>query len=105
MSLEKFVPKEKTLDDTVFEILDRNKNMIVPWYMMAAYAYYVQDDPIISDSLFDRMAKMMLEQWEEIEHKHKHHITKSDLEGGSYLGEYPIIIHGAVESARKIYRD
>lgn len=81
---------------------DGNSNMYVPWYLMAAYAYYVEDNPIISDRLFDTMAKRMLEVWDDIEHMHKEHITKEDLEGGTFLGEYPTRIKFAVEQVRNI---
>ncbi len=37
-----------------------NLNMMVPYYLMAAYAYYKEDDPIFSDAFFDNMGKTML---------------------------------------------
>lgn len=95
--------EEKNLDKTCCEMVDTNINMTVPWYLMAAYAYYVQDDPILSDARFDRMAKTMLNRWDEIEHIHKHLISKSDLESGTYLGEYPSRIEGAVKSLKEAY--
>lgn len=95
--------KEDNLDKACTDALDTNINMSVPWYLMAAYSYYVQDEPILSDSRFDRMAKTILEKWDDIEHMHKHLITKSDLEAGTYLGEYPSRIKGAVESLKEAY--
>ena len=59
-------------DKKAAEIFDKNINMMVPWYLMASYAYYKEDDPILSDQFFDNMAKVMLDKWEEIEHFHKH---------------------------------
>ena len=41
-------------------------------YLMAAYAYYVEDDPIMSDWHFDMLAKYLLENYDTIEHQHKH---------------------------------
>ena len=67
------------LDSQAQEIFDDNINMMVPWYLMASYAYYVQDDAIFSDGFFDNMGKVMIERWDEIEHFHKEHITKGDL--------------------------
>ena len=32
-----------------------NLNMMVPYYLMASYAYYKQDDPIFTDMFFDNM--------------------------------------------------
>lgn len=75
-------------------------NMIVPWYLMAAYAYYVDDDPIITDSVFDRLAKQMLDMWDMIDHVHKDLITKDMLEAGTYQGEYPSRIKYAVQALR-----
>jgi len=89
------------LDDKAEEIISSNKNMMVPWYLMAAYAYYKEDDPILSDAYFDNLAKRMLDVWEEIEHFHKHLITAVDLAAGSYLGDYPERVKGGLEELRK----
>lgn len=74
---------------------------MVPYYLMAAYAYYVEDDAIFSDGFFDNMAKTMLERWDEIEHFHKEYITKDDLEAGTFLGDYPSRVEGALKSLRE----
>jgi NAD-dependent DNA ligase len=88
-------------DNHAAELFAKNINMMVPWYLMAAYAYYVEDDPIFTDSFFDNLAKTMLAVWDDIEHRHKHLISVGDLEGGTYLGEYPSIVAGAVEALKK----
>jgi hypothetical protein len=88
------------LDDHAAQLFAKNINMMVPWYLMAAYAYYKEDDPILSDTFFDSMAKTMLAVWDDIEHYHKHLITVDDLEAGSYLGEYPSIVEGALDNIR-----
>lgn len=93
--------KEDNLDKMCMDVTDDNVNMYVPWYLMAAYSYYVEDDPILSDSRFDRMARTMLERWDEIEHHHKHLITEKDLEAGTYLGEYPSRVKCAVQQLRE----
>ena len=36
-------------------------------YLMCAYAYYVEDDPLISDSEFDELAKFILENYDIID--------------------------------------
>lgn len=68
--------------------LEHSINMTVPFYLMSAYAYYKEDDPIISDQSFDNLAKFMLKRWDQIEHMHKYLINKDDLEAGTYLGKY-----------------
>jgi hypothetical protein len=72
--------------------------MLVPWYLMASYAYYVLDDPILSDAMYDGMSKQLLAQFDNISHYHKHLLSKDMLEAGSFLGEYPSIISGAVRA-------
>lgn len=94
--------KDENLDKECLDIVDSNINMSVPWYLMAAYAYYVEDDPILSDSRFDRLSRTMIEKWDQIEHMHKDHISMDDLQAGTYLGEYPSNVKYAVESVRKI---
>ena len=88
------------LDDYAAEIFADNINMMVPWYLMAAYAYYKKDEPILSDAFFDAMGKTMLEVWDDITHYHKHLITVDDLRAGTYLGEYPSIVEGALEDVK-----
>ena len=89
------------LDNYAAEIFAENINMMVPWYLMASYAYYVQDDAIFSDGFFDEMGKTMLAVWDDIEHFHKDYITKGHLEAGTFLGEYPSRVEGGLAEVRK----
>ena len=77
--------------------------MMIPWYLMASYAYYEESDPIFSDSFFDDMGKTMLTVWDDIEHFHKHLITTDDLKAGTYLGEYPERVKGGLKEVREKY--
>lgn len=85
------------LDDYAAEIFADNINMMVPWYIMASFSYYKKDEPILSDAFFDAMGKTMLERWDDIVHYHKHFITTDCLRAGTYLGDYPGIVEGALE--------
>ena len=89
------------LDNKAEKVISKNKNMMVPYYLMASYAYYKEDDPIFSDGYFDNLAKRMLDSWDEIEHYHKDLISVIDLAAGSYLGDYPSIIEGALKSFKE----
>jgi len=64
-------------------------------YLMCAYAYYQLDKNLILDTEFDQLAKDILANYDNIEHMHKHLVTKKDLKAGTYLGEYPSIVIGA----------
>ena len=45
--------------------------------------------------------KKMIKEWDKIEHTHKKHLNLDDLKAGTYLGEYPTRIKGAVQSIRR----
>lgn len=92
-----------TLDNIAAKKFAENINMMVPWYLMASYAYYKQDDAIFSDGFFDDMGKTMLACWDDIEHFHKEYITKGDLEAGTFLGKYPSRVEGGLQSVRQEY--
>ena len=89
-------------DQYAAEIFAKNINLMVPWYLMAAYAYYEQDAPILSDSFFDDLAKTLLVVWDDVQHRHKEYITVDMLNAGTYIGKYPGIVEGAVEQLRLI---
>ena len=72
----------------------------VAMYMMAAYAYYMDDDPIMDDWSFDMLAKQILEDYE-THSKHPHCPSEDDLKAGTYLGEYPNIVRGALDAYRR----
>ncbi len=89
------------LDEYAQEIIDKNPNMMIPWYLIAAYAYYVQDDPITSDKFFDQLAVDLAFSWNFVEHRHKEVITLDMLKAGTFIGDYPSIVEGAVEVLRE----
>lgn len=75
--------------------------MVVPFYLMASYAYYEEDDPIVDDAFYDNMAKTLMEHWDNITHPHKEYINFDDLEAGSFLGKYPQLTIGALNHVRR----
>ena len=91
------------LDEHASKLFAENINMMVPWYLMASYAYYVESDPIFTDNFFDDMSKTMLTIWDDIEHFHKHLITENDLTAGTYLGKYPNRVKFGLASMRESY--
>jgi NAD-dependent DNA ligase len=80
--------------------IKKNINMLVPIYLMLSYSYYKQDNPVVSDGFYDKLARKLLKEYDNIEHRHKHLISKDDLRAGSFLGEYPSIIEGAINNFR-----
>ena len=90
-------------DSQCKEVVRKNINMTVPWYLMSAYAYYHQDDPILTDETFDMLGRMMIKEWDKIKHRHKEIITEGDLKAGTCLiklHEYPRLVIGALGDVR-----
>ena len=94
----------KDIEKAYLDVCDDNINMMIPWYIMAAYAYYVDDDPILEDNTFDKLSKKILNVWDDIEHMHKQYLNTDMLEAGTYIGEYPSRVKDAVNELRHTYR-
>lgn len=84
--------------------ISANSNMLVPFYLMCSYAYYEEDNPIVSDAFYDKLARKLLKEYDDIDHRHKDLIDKDALEAGSFLGKYPSIVQGALQAFRNSIR-
>jgi len=74
-------------------------NRLVPFYLMSSYLYYKEDRQVLTDEDFDRLAKRLLDNWDKVEHMHKHLITKEDLQAGTgYAIQYTQRIINAAKS-------
>jgi len=58
-------------------------NRLVPFYLMSSYLYYKEDRQVLTDGDFDRLAKRLLDNWDSVDHMHKHLISKEDLQAGT----------------------
>lgn len=92
-------PLVTNLDDLCTAAVDRSVNMLIPWLLIASYAYYHEDESLLSDLLFDRMCKQALERYAEITHPHKRFVSEDALRAGSLYHlrreDYPSVVEGA----------
>jgi NAD-dependent DNA ligase len=87
-----------TADDYVEGVIAAHPNALIPHYLMACYAYYVQDNPLISDRLFDVITKRLIAEYDTLEHIHKEHITMDDLVAGTgFAIVYPKMTVGGAQ--------
>ena len=73
-------------------------------YLVHSYIYYHLDNSVIADSEYDKMAKYILEHYDELDHPHKHLISKDALEAGTMLlreDEYPTIVKDTAKMVKK----
>lgn len=69
---------------TVIELCKNNINLCVPWLLKSAFLYYIRDtDSSISDYEFDSICKLLLENWQSVDHRLKYLITEDDLRAGT----------------------
>ena len=74
-------------------------NRLVPFYLMSCYLYYKEDIQVLKDEDFDQLAKRLLDNWDDVEHMHKHLISKEDLQAGTgYAIKYSKRIINAAKS-------
>ena len=92
------------MDKEYYQTTARNRHgNPVAMYLMAAYAYYIDDDPIMADYDFDVLAQTILDDYDHYS-KHPHCPTEDDLRAGTYLGEYPNIVRGALDTYKRRLR-
>jgi hypothetical protein len=58
-----------TYDGIARRLASQNPNMLVPWWLMAAFMYEVENDPFLSDGCFDWLSAELFSKWDEVEHR------------------------------------
>lgn len=88
-------------DEEAQEKIAEAPNLSVPWFLMASYTYYILNKSILSDTYYDQLSHFILDNWDTLEHRHKHLLDKNGLEAGTayYLkkDDYPWICRSAAE--------
>lgn len=67
------------------EDFKNNSNSCVAWWLISSYAYYREGVSLLQDPTFDKMSKYILDNWNSLEHKHKHLVDYEGLSAGSGL--------------------
>ena len=60
-------------------VWEENENMLIPYYLMLSYLYYEQNVSLIDDAEFDKLCKTLLEKLDNLNHMHKHLVSKESL--------------------------
>lgn len=74
-------------------------NSLVKYYLMSSYLYYELDVNVFNDTEFDELCKILLKDFNDIKHMHKHLLDKDSLKASTgYTLKYPTIVkHLAVK--------
>ena len=85
-------------------IWETNPNMLIPYYLMFSYLYYEKNISLIDDGEFDKMCKTLLEKYDDLEHMHKHLVTKGDLTAGTGYGiKYTEMIKNSAMTLERVW--
>lgn len=91
-----------------YAVTQVSANMAIPYFLMASYAYYFEDQPILTDGFYDELSKWLVSKWDGLQHQHKPLISPDDLKAGSLYSlkkeDYPAVVLGALKSLREMYR-
>lgn len=91
------------IDDACRKLIGKNRNLLVPWYLMTSYLYYIKDASVIEDATYDLICKRLKDEWKWIEHPHKHLIDLQALSAGTGYQmreqDYPALVKDAAELA------
>ena len=64
--------------------------MLVPYYLMFSYAYYQENESLVSDAEYDQICKDIITNWNDITHWHKPLLNLESLKAGTgYDIKYP----------------
>ena len=64
--------------------------MLVPYYLMFSYAYYKENESLITDSEYDQICRDLITNWNDITHWHKSLLNLDSLRAGTgYDIKYP----------------
>lgn len=89
-----------TNDELCLKVCRKNIERAYSWYLMTSYAYYKEDNPILTDETFDKLAQMLLKAHPKLPKYITELLTKEVLKAGTFLGEYPWWVPGTVEYMR-----
>jgi hypothetical protein len=90
------VSSDGTIDEYVRGVLEKNPNMLIPWWFIGAYTYE-QGRPVISDALFDEIAIKLGMQWEDVNHYHKEHLDPTILKSSIAARVWPERVKGSCQ--------
>lgn len=82
------------MDEYIRECFKVNKNSAMSFFLIASYCYYCRYDSIMSDEVFDGIAKWLLKEYDKIQHVNKDLVTKEMLNSGTAYNlkesDYPL---------------
>ncbi len=81
--MNRLKPENGSFDNVVRECFKKNKNSCISFFLTCSYCYYILYQSLMTDIAFDKLCVWMLENYDSLEHEHKHLVTKDMLAAGT----------------------
>ena len=79
--------------------------MLIPYYLMLSNLYYEQNVSLIDDAEFDKLCKTLLEKLDNLNHMHKHLVSKESLTAGTgYDIKYTNLIKDSAIKLKEVWK-
>ena len=86
-------------------VWEENENMLIPYYLMLSYLYNEQNVSLIDDAEFDKLCKTLLEKLDNLNHMHKHLVSKESLTAGTgYDIKYTNLIKDSAIKLKEVWK-
>ena len=86
-------------------VWEENENMLIPYYLMLSYLYYEQNVSLIDDAEFYKLCKTLLEKLDNLNHMHKHLVSKESLTAGTgYDIKYTNLIKDSAIKLKEVWK-
>lgn len=87
------------LDEYVKQLVARNVSSAISWWLLGSFAYYMLDETLFSDELFDELNELIIEHYDTIEHVNKDMVTPERLSAGSAfdIRVWPLRVESSVQ--------
>jgi len=72
-------PLIQPLDSLAKHLIEEYPNLLVPWFLMAAWTFNVHDVSLVGYDFFVEICEALDTHWDDIEHQHKHLIKREAL--------------------------
>lgn len=79
----------QNIDDQLQILVENGEVSPVAWWLMASYAYYVLNRPMLKDQTFDWLGHWIKDNWTAIRHPNKRLIKRDGTFTGYYVKRYP----------------
>ena len=77
------------LDKICMDMIYRDQNKLIPWFILYHYARSKHDSLILSELLYQRIRKRIHKSLEDLEHPFKENITRKGLTSDDLQVTYP----------------